>query len=84
MQRYGTALAMSNRLADAERVFAEAAAAHPGDATLQKLWGRSLAAQGRFAAAAERFQRAEAIAPRDPEARELAGAVSARLGSMRR
>jgi tetratricopeptide (TPR) repeat protein len=84
MQRYGTALAMSNRLADAERVFAEAAAAHPGDATLQKLWGRSLAAQGRFAAAAERFQRAEAIAPRDPEARELADAVRVRLGAMRR
>jgi tetratricopeptide (TPR) repeat protein len=84
MKRYGDALARSNRLVEAERVFAAAAAAHPRDASLQKLWGRSLAAQGRFAAAAERFRQARVLAPDDPEARELDQAIRQRVGVVRR
>jgi protein O-mannosyl-transferase len=83
MARYGLALATVNRMPEAERVFAEAAAMNPQDATLQKLWGRSLAAGGRFAAAAERFQRARTLAPDDPETRELVDAIERRVGLAR-
>jgi protein O-mannosyl-transferase len=84
MRRFGTALAVLNRVEDAERVFAEAALANPGDVGLQKLWGRSLAAGGRFAAAAEHFRQAQRLAPDDAEARGLTEAITRRLGSARR
>jgi protein O-mannosyl-transferase len=84
MTRFGTALAAANRMHEAERVFAEGAAANPRDVRLQKLWGRSLLEVGRFDAAAERFRRARTLAPADPEAQALAAASEQRLSATNR
>jgi Flp pilus assembly protein TadD len=84
MRRFATALMTRHRMADAERVLAEAALANPSDVALQKLWGRSLAVDGRFAAAAERFYEARRLAPDDTEARQLVDAIERRTGLARR
>jgi Flp pilus assembly protein TadD len=81
MARFGTALAASRKMQEAERVFAEGAAVSPRDAGLQKLWGRSLVDLGRFVEAGEHFRRAYALAPDDPEARELAAAADQRTAA---
>src|SRR5215469_274412 len=75
------ALVRAGRLADAERVLADAALAHPRDVPLQKARVLVALRRGDGAAAGRNLAELRAWAPADEEARALAEALAVGSGS---